>query len=612
VKATYSLSQSTVPIGEVTQVSLMVRFGADRTKDKADASPRRPLNLSLVLDRSGSMGGTPLRQALKSAKALVAELTEQDQLSVVTFDDHIDTLVAPAFVKDKGAIQSAIDKVRAGGTTNLCGGWETGGKHVQKNFSQAQVNRVLLLTDGHANCGTTDTPSLVKLAAQKAAAGVATTTLGFGTNFNEDLLIGMARAGEGNFYYIESHEDLSQVLQIELEGLSSVCGQNLTVKIQPHAALQKSAVLNQYRTEQKGDSLQVTVGDVYAVEDKVLALDLWVKPAARGGCPVATIAFSYRVVDGASSRDVTEQLIIELTAASHEEALASPPNVAVIGEALRQRIAKAKEVAVELADKGQHKEAAKQLREIAESLRQSPVANQFEFSEENELLEHFAERLASTSYDSVLRKELRDQSYQAATRSRADLGQRGTAGGSASGLPTVTSADGGVALRCEKVSGKLRIRVTSDGFDGTKNVQFPRAIREEGVSYLVEQVVPSSDGSYYRVQGKIQRLLRPGETVSSGRAGTRSTASSKPAKTPKTAADLPTCTEIGTGVLVQCVQEGSKLRARVVTDGFNPDWNIRFPRSVRELGILYVCDAVVEAAGGGSYVAQGEVKRLIQ
>lgn len=91
-----------------------------------------------------------------------------------------------------------------------------------------------------------------------------------------------------------------------------------------------------------------------------------------------------------------------------------------------------------------------------------------------------------------------------------------------------------------------------------------------------------------------------------------SSSPSKPAKTPATAADLPTCTDIGSGILVQCVPEGKKLRARVVTDGFNPNWNIRFPRSIRELGVLYVCESVVEAAGGGSYVASGDIKRLIQ
>ena len=610
MRATHALSHGAIATGEATTVSLVLRFGADEKKDKADAIPRRPLNLSLVLDRSGSMGGTPLRQAIKSAKALVDELSDKDRLSVVILDDEIDTLVAPTFVTDKAAIRGAIDRVRAGGTTNLCGGWEAGGKHVEKLFSQSQVNRVLLLTDGHANVGTTDTPTLVKLAQQKASAGVATTTLGFGTSFNEDLLIGMARAGEGNYYYIESHEDLSQVFGIELEGLSSVCGQNLQVTVTPQAAVTALDVLSLYPTKQTAGSYDITVGDVYAIEDKILAIDLSVKPGAVGAVPLLAVTLRYRVPDGGGVREFQDQITIQGQAVAVVDASAAP-DPAVVAEAIRRRVAKAKEQAVELSDKGQHKDAAAKLEQLAEQLRNSPLANQFEFAEEVELLSHFAERLGKGSFDSVLRKELRDQSYQAGTRSRGDLAQRGTAGGSAASLPTVTEPGSGITLRCEKVSGKLRIRVTADGFDPAKNVQFPRAIREEGVTYLVDQVIPSHDGSFYRVQGTIRRLLRPGETVTKS-GGTRKASSSKAAKVPATAADLPTCTEIGTGVLVQCVPEGKKLRARVVSDGYNPNWNIRFPRSIRELGILYVCDEVVEASAGGSYVATGEIKRLIQ
>ncbi len=574
MKATHALSHGSIAAGESSTISLVLRFAADETA--ASATPRRALNLSLVLDRSGSMGGTPLRQAIKSAKALVDELGDKDRLSVVTFDDEIDTLVAPALATDKAGIKGAIDRVRAGGTTNLCGGWERGGSLVQAHFSQEQVNRVLVLTDGHANVGTTDTPTLVKLAQERAATGVATTTLGFGTSFNEDLLIGMARAGDGHYYYIESHEDLSQVFRIELEGLSSVCAQNLQVRIEPAAAVSSVEVLSLYRSVSEGRAQKVTVGDVSSVEDKVLALDLSVTPTAQGPLPLCTVHYSYRVPEDGGAREVTGQLTVSAQAVAKDDATTTP-DTAVLGEAIRRRVAKVKEQAVELSDAGKHKEAGQQLSALAESLRASPLANQFEFAEEVELLSHFAERLGGGSFDSVLRKELRDQSYQAGTRSRGELAQRGTAGGSAASLPTVTEPDGGIALRCEKVSGKLRIRVTADGFDPSKNVQFPRAIRQEGVTYLVDAVVPSSDGSFYRVQGKIRRLLRPGESVSGGSSPTRRASSSKAAKTPATAADLPTCTEIGTGVLVQCVPEGKKLRARVVSDGYNSTWNIRFP-----------------------------------
>ncbi len=338
-------------------------------------------------------------------------------------------------------------------------------------------------------------------------------------------------------------------------------------------------MLNPYRTEERGRALTVTVGDVYSVEDKVLALDLEVKPGTLGKAALATVSYTYQVVEGGVAREVKGELEVHAEAVAKQDAAA--PDWKILGEAMRLRAAKAKEEAVELADRGKLKDAAQKLQQIAESLRHSSLANQFEFAEEVELLEDFAQRLEKTSYDGVLRKELRDQSYQAGTRSRSDLAQRGTAFGSASALPTVTTADGAITLRCEKVGGKLRIRVTADGFDPNKNVQFPRAIREEGVTYLVDHVLPSADGSFYRVQGTIRRLLRPGESVGGGRSSARKpAASAKAAKTPATAADLPTCTEIGTGVLVQCVPEGKKLRARVVSDGYNPDWNIRYPRAL--------------------------------
>ncbi|MBK9262840.1 MAG: VWA domain-containing protein [Polyangiaceae bacterium] len=613
MKATYALSQPTIVVGETTKVSLVIRFGADGKKEDV---PRRKLNVSLVLDRSGSMGGTPLRQAIKAAQAVVGEMADEDLLSVVIYDDDVDTIVPHANVKDKKAIQQRIGNVRAGGCTNLAGGWLEGIKHVKQHAKPDEVNRVLLLTDGQANMGITDPAVLKKTAGEKAREGVVTTTLGFGSGFNEDLLIGMAREAEGNFYFIESPEDVEQVFKIELEGLSSVVGQNLLVKVRPGEHVEHGWVLNKYRTEEKGDELQVKLGDVYAVEEKVLALELQVKaPAKSGSVALARISYGFQAVVDGSIKDLTGEFVVTADIGTAEEAAAATQDLKVVGEARRLEIAKAKDEAVELADKGDHKTAGQKLRKIADDLRQSPLANQFEFAEEIDQLEHFADRLEKRAFDGVLRKELRDQSYQAGTRNRGDLAQRGTTGGSSASLQTVTSADGGIVLKCEKEGGKLRIKVVSDGFDHGKNVQFPRAIREEGVSYLVDQVVTSADGSFYRVQGNIRRLLRPGETVVPAGGGSRrssSAGSSKAAKTPATAADLPTCTDIGTGILVQCVPEGKKLRARVVSDGFDPNYNIRFPRSIRELGVLYVCESVVEAAGGGSYVASGEIKRLIQ
>ena len=609
MKATYALSKPTIPAGEATRLSLVMRFGAE----PAAAAARRHLNLSLVLDRSGSMAGAPLKQAIRAAQDLVAELAEDDRVSVVIYDDTAETIVAPEPAKDKGQIQSRIGRVTAGGCTNLSGGWLEGVKHVARHGGKDTVNRVLLLTDGQANMGIKDPAVLIKTAGEKAAEGVVTTTLGCGTGFNEDLLIGMARAAEGNFYFIQSPEDVAQVFKIELEGLSSVVGQNLVVTVRPEAVVEHGWMLNNYRTEERDKDIDVMLGDVYASEDRVLVMELLVRPAAHGTTKVATVGYAFQTVVEGSIKDVKGELSVTVEAAGAEQAAAAVPDLAVVGDASRLQTARTKDEAVALADKGDLTAAAKKLRAMADELKNGPLAGQFEFAEEVDQLQHFAERLEKKSYGGDLRKELRDQSYQAGTRLRGDLAQRGTTGGSADGLPTVTSAEGGVALRCERQGGKLRVHVVSDGYDATKNVQFPRAVREDGVSYLVDKVVPSVDGGFYRVEGAIRRLLRPGEQVKPRSASSSAAAApAKPAKVPASAAGLPTTTEVGNGVLVQCVQEGSKLRARVVSDGYDPNWNIRFPRSIRELGVLYVCEQVNVVAGGGQYAATGEIKRLIQ
>ncbi len=254
-------------------------------------------------------------------------------------------------------------------------------------------------------------------------------------------------------------------------------------------------------------------------------------------------------------------------------------------------------------------------------LQQRILAETFEWVEEMEQLRFFIQQLERKRYDRSTRKELKDQSYQSTFRNRQDLSLRGLSTSDAVyELPTADNADNGVLLQCVREAGKLRMKVISDGYNADFNVQFPRHIREEGATYLVESVEEAGNGGFYRAVGEIRLLVRPEDEQAyqrrkSARQGGGRVARRAPPKAstaPATAADLETTDSIGDGVLVQCVQEKSKLRARVVSDGFNPDYNIRFPRSIRELGILYVVDEVVENPKGGSYIACGKIRRLNQ
>jgi len=227
MKASYTLSQSLIAADSPSIVDLLITFQGSESSQQT--SLRRPLNLSLVLDRSGSMAGDPLRYAIQAAQNLIDHLTADDFVSVVIYDDTAEVIIPPQLVGDKAALKAKIGKIRARGCTNLSGGWLLGCTQVQANQSPERINRVLLLTDGLANYGIKDPQVLTKTALEKAEADIVTTTLGFGNYFNEDLLINMANAARGNFYFIQSPDDASQVFDIEMESLVSVVAQNLRV-----------------------------------------------------------------------------------------------------------------------------------------------------------------------------------------------------------------------------------------------------------------------------------------------------------------------------------------------------------------------------------------------
>ncbi|MEA5520539.1 vWA domain-containing protein [Limnoraphis robusta] len=607
MQANYSLSYPLIATNTPATVDLILNFNAQTQAD----SPRRPLNLSLVIDRSGSMAGQSLRYAIKAAQQLVESLTADDIVSVVIYDDQPETILPPQTVEDKAAICKQIGRIRAGGCTNLSGGWLMGCDCVKSRQTSDRLNRVLLLTDGQANMGITDPKVLTKTAQNQAETGIITTTLGFGSYFNEDLLISIADAAGGNFYFIQSPDDVAQVFRIELESLTAVVAQNLTVKLQPETGVKITEVLNNYRSIRQGEQLELFLGDVYQVEAKQLALQLSIPAQANPGeIKLVTVTYDYKTLVEDSIQSQSEQFPISVTIGSEEQASQSQLNSTVFEQTSQLRIARLKDEAIALADQGQYKQAAEKLRSAVEDIRSKLLDEIFELAEEIEQLNYYAQRIENHSLDAATRKEMRDQSYQTRNRSRSDLKLRGITSGNASSLPGVEEAGDGILLKCFREGGKLRLRVISEGYNPDFNVQFPRNIRQEGVTYVVDEIILSPQGDFYRVKGDIRRLgtatqteLNPTQTRSKSLQAAKATGSYE---------DLETVDEVGNGILVQCVKEGSKLRARVVSDGYNPDFNIRFPRNIRAEGVLYVVDEVRESSDGKSYAAYGKIRRLLQ
>ncbi|MDX2285579.1 MAG: VWA domain-containing protein [Bacteroidia bacterium] len=244
----------------------------------ADAPPseqRVPLNLALVLDRSGSMQGEKIAYVRQAAAFVVDHLGAEDTFALVQYDSVIDVLSPAARVQDKAALKRQIQTIEARDSTNLSGGMLEGFSQAMSRKEPNRVNRVLLLTDGLANQGVTDPGQLRKLAQDKfRQEGIGVSTFGVGADFNEELLMGLAEYGGGNYYFIANPDEIPGIFQRELAGLLTVVAQQAVLTVSLGDTGLRCEQVYGYPGEISAHSVRVNFNDVFAGEKKAVLLKL--------------------------------------------------------------------------------------------------------------------------------------------------------------------------------------------------------------------------------------------------------------------------------------------------------------------------------------------------
>jgi Ca-activated chloride channel homolog len=357
---------------------------------------RIPLNLSLVLDRSGSMAGEKLAAARAAAALLVRRLHPEDVVSVVTYDDHVATLAPPATGAEQPDLPHRLASIQSGGSTNLSGGWLQGREHVAARLRGGGSNRVILLTDGLANVGITEPSQLVGLCRAARERGITTTTIGFGADYDEHLLRGMAEAGGGHTYYIEQPDQAAGIFGDEIEGLLTLSAQNVAVEVRPTDAARLVLVHHKVPRVEIDRGVRLELGDLYAREPKSLLIEFLVPE----GVPEAEVAIADLVVTAhvlTSTGGVERQELRLPIRLPLDRAGRSEPEVR--REMLLVQAARSREAALEDRQRGDFEAASVRLREVATRMRREGDADDEELREESDDLQQMAGQFEARRVD---------------------------------------------------------------------------------------------------------------------------------------------------------------------------------------------------------------------
>lgn len=367
VKLTTLLSNTHVLMPGDGKVHLEIKL--DATKNAG--GERLPMNIALVIDRSGSMRGDKMENTKAAAKHLLTQLTDRDTLAIVSYSDHV-RVDLPAQLLTKEALKdatAALARIRPGGSTNLSGGLFRGHEEVSRNQRSGQVNRVILMSDGIANRGITDQKALSMQAQKNAQSGVSVSTMGVGMDYNEDLMTAVADKASGNYYFIGDSKQIASVFTQELKKMFATVAQGAVVKLLVEDGVDLDSVFG-YTFTREGDEVKIPLAEMFGGQQRSILVAFRAPTVRTGMTRLAKVTLQYE--DIASEGELrTAKVPLQVRVTNDKTLVEKNKNNAVEERAVEIRIATAVTEAADLFREGRAGEAEKMLEDMEASVSDS-------------------------------------------------------------------------------------------------------------------------------------------------------------------------------------------------------------------------------------------------
>jgi Ca-activated chloride channel family protein len=283
-------------------------------------SERPPVNVAIVMDKSGSMQGEKIHRAREAAKMAIKRLNRDDIISIVTYDSTVRVLVPATRISDRSSIDQAIDRITANGSTALFAGVSKGAAEVRKFLMKERVNRVILLSDGKANVGPGSPGQLAELGVSLKKEGISVSTIGLGFDYNEDLMEQLAAKSDGNHFFVDSPTQLAQIFDKELGDILSVVAQEVVIKIKCAPGIRPVRVIGR-DAEISGQSVVTTMNQIQSNQEKYIILEVEVASTpANETRQVAKVNVSYDNMDTKTRDHLSSSVAVRFSISEQEVA----------------------------------------------------------------------------------------------------------------------------------------------------------------------------------------------------------------------------------------------------------------------------------------------------